>query len=69
MLQTKHRDAPDNRNANDPVQEEALRESRITPELVDEIADKVYAMLLLDLRIERERQHLPQRPLYGQGGW
>lgn len=28
----------------------------ITPELVREIADRVYAMLLRDLRLERERR-------------
>ena len=52
------------------AKEEILREGRITPELVTEVADKVYAMLLLELRIERERHRLPDRRLfYGQGGW
>jgi hypothetical protein len=30
-------------------------EQPITPELVDQVADQVVAMLLLELRIERER--------------
>jgi hypothetical protein len=29
----------------------------LTPELVKKVADKVYAMLLADLRLEAERQH------------
>jgi hypothetical protein len=42
----------------------------ITQELVDQIADKVYAMLLRDLRSEKERYRLPfQRPLADRGGW
>lgn len=42
----------------------------ITPELVDEIADKVYAMLLLDLAIESERRRPPSTEALGiQGGW
>ena len=36
----------------------ALHEGGITQELVCQIADKVYAMLLLELRIERERERL-----------
>jgi hypothetical protein len=33
----------------------------LTPELVRKVADKVYAMLLLDLRLERERHNSPRR--------
>ena len=33
----------------------------ITQELVDEIADKVYAMLVSELRVEKERRPLPAR--------
>lgn len=33
----------------------------ITPELVKQVADKVYAMLLEDLTIEKERRRLPNR--------
>ena len=40
----------------------------ITPELVQEIADKVYALLLADLRIERERLRLTRHTWHGQGG-
>lgn len=28
----------------------------ITPELVNQVADKVYAMLMLDIKIEKERE-------------
>ena len=46
------------------------RGSAITQELVNQISDKVYAMLLLDLKIEKERHRLPlQRPFADQGGW
>lgn len=31
----------------------------LTPELVREIADKVYALMLADLRIDRERRRMP----------
>lgn len=50
--------------------QKAMREGRITQELVTEVADKVYAMLSLELRIEKERHRLPDRGLfYGQRGW
>ena len=42
-------------------------ESLITPELVNEIADKVYAMLALELKIERERRR-PAANLSTRGG-
>lgn len=42
----------------------------ITPELVNRVADKVYAMLLSDLRIEQERERSSLRkPFAEQGGW
>ena len=37
-----------------PVRESA-KKVEITPELVHAVADRIYAMLLHDLRIERER--------------
>ena len=33
----------------------------ITQELVDQVADRVYAMLLAELTIEKERRRLPNR--------
>ena len=49
----------------------ANRQNRaITPELVNQVADKVYAMLLSDLRIEQERERSSLRkPFAEQGGW
>jgi hypothetical protein len=44
----------------------AVANTTITPEMVRQVADKVYARLLLDLRIERERQRLPRRQV-GRG--
>lgn len=35
--------------------------SAITPELVTKVAERVYAMLLADLRIEAERWKRPSR--------
>jgi hypothetical protein len=43
-------------------------DTAVTPALVRKIADKVYTMLLLDLRVERERQRMPRRPSgHGRG--
>jgi hypothetical protein len=42
----------------------------ITPDLVREIADKVYAMLLMDVKLESERRRTPgSGPLHVGGGW
>ena len=38
-----------------PTQQRRLREGRITEDLVAEVTGKVCAMLLLDLKIEREQ--------------
>jgi hypothetical protein len=47
-----------------------LHSRTITPELVNQVADKVYAMLLFDLRIEQERERSSLRkPFAEQGGW
>ena len=46
------------------------RNSPITQELVNRIADKVYKMLLSDLKIEQERGRSSLRkPFAEQGGW
>ena len=37
------------------------QDGRITPELINAIADRVYAMLSLELRVERERNRLAPR--------
>ncbi len=42
--------------------------TEITPALVQEIADKVYALWLADLKVERERLRLTGRRQSGQGG-
>jgi hypothetical protein len=49
----------------------SARQNRvITQELVDQIADRVYALLLRDLKTEQERCRLPfQRPQIDRGGW
>jgi hypothetical protein len=41
----------------------------ITPELVDEIAAKVYALLILELKIERERRRLWPYSNCTKGDW
>jgi hypothetical protein len=54
----------------DTAEEERQQKPNITPELVRKIADKVYGMLLSDLRIENERiQPSPQRQRNARGGW
>lgn len=35
---------------------ESTKQTEITPELIHAITDRIYAMLLHDLRIERERE-------------
>lgn len=35
--------------------------AQITDDLVRKVADKVFALLLLELRIEQERRHLTQQ--------
>ena len=54
----------------DTAEEETQQKPDITPELVREIADKVYRMLLSDLKIGNERiQPSPQRQPNARGGW
>lgn len=40
------------------VRQNASSESGLSPELVRQVADRVYAMLCRDLQIERERRRL-----------
>lgn len=42
--------------------------NQITPELVRQVAEKVYAMLLRDLRIEMERHQPSRRDISGNRG-
>ena len=49
---------PDNRS----------RGAQIDPDLVKEVAEKVFQMLKRDLRIERERQSLRNNPFHRSGG-
>lgn len=45
-------------------------EARLSPALVREVAQKVYALFLRDLRLERERLGAHSRArTYGQGGY
>ena len=37
-------------------------EKKLTPELVKAVSERVYALLLADLRLERERARLGRRP-------
>jgi len=43
--------------------------SSITPELVREITEKVYVMLLTDLKKARERQGMGVGSRHTSGGW
>ena len=47
----------------------SARSIQLTPELVKKIAARVYALMLADIKIERERQHFSgQKTRYPQGG-
>jgi hypothetical protein len=41
---------------------ETTKTNRLSPELVQKVADKVYALWLRDLQIERERQRMALSP-------
>jgi hypothetical protein len=41
----------------------------LTEELVRKVADRVYAMLIQDLTVERERHRPSSRGLRFRGGW
>jgi hypothetical protein len=60
MLPGMHPNPPEFNNGFEPFR---VGENRgpISPELVRNIADRVYARLLRELRIERERQRFPGR--------
>ena len=52
-----------------PGQSDQASRQSLTDDLVRQVADKVYAMLMQDLTIERERQ-CPSSRLRGcKGGW
>jgi hypothetical protein len=41
----------------------------LTEDLVRKVADKVYAMLMQDLMVERERHRPSSRTMGARGGW
>jgi hypothetical protein len=41
----------------------------LTDDLIRKVSEKVYAMLMHDLEIERERQRPSARAFRGKGGW
>lgn len=41
----------------------------ISDKVIKKVTDKVYAMLMQDLRIERERQSPSSKGRAGRGGW
>lgn len=57
-----------NLNSMDPPEAEVQQGEAITTELVNEIADKVYAMLLDEMRIYNERQRHHRLQPYKRGG-
>ncbi len=46
----------------------ASNRSQITPEVIKKVTDKVYAMLLADLRLEAERQRRRGDPIHRSRG-
>ncbi len=47
-----------------------IAQPRALPDdLIKKVTDKVYAMLLQDLRIERERHPPSSKGMAGRGGW
>lgn len=57
-----------NLNSMDPPEVEVQQGEAITTELVNEIADKVYSMLLDEMRINNERHRHHRLQPYKQGG-
>jgi len=58
------------RPAQDGSSSETADATRITQDLVDKVTEKVYAMLMQDLAIERERNRPSSiRTLGTGGGW
>jgi hypothetical protein len=61
---------PGSQAGTDSALQEYLQDGKISRELVEKIADIVYAMLLEELRVEREQSRVSisiYRP--GWGGW
>ncbi|MCX6045121.1 MAG: hypothetical protein NT075_08405 [Chloroflexi bacterium] len=49
---------------------QAAPTSALTAELVRAVTEKVYALWLLELKLERERwRNSPRRGFYSEGGW
>lgn len=62
---------PEETNSSHPyasMTQSARRMGRITPELVQKITDRVYAMLVADLKIERERRYPWHGEAWQKGG-
>jgi hypothetical protein len=45
------------------------RQDDLTDELVKQVTERVYAMLVQDLTLERERQRPYSRAVRSRGGW
>jgi hypothetical protein len=56
-------------NGNGTPGKDQLAGSEITRELVEKVAEKVIAMLLLDLQVQRERYRPGKTPPNRPGGW
>ncbi|MGC9347760.1 MAG: hypothetical protein ACP5JG_06450 [Anaerolineae bacterium] len=52
-----------------PQRRRRASDKALTEELVKKVADRVYAMLIQDLTIERERHRPSSRGLRFHGGW
>lgn len=46
----------------------AKQSEGLTPELIEEITVKVYALMLREMKIERERQRQPPKRPFSRGG-
>jgi hypothetical protein len=65
-----HRSNSEQASDVDAEESAVWRNGRITQQLVDEIADKVWAMLLQDAKNANERNRLPfHGPRADRGGW
>lgn len=57
-----------NRSTNTQTGEQKSSTATLTPELVKEVADKVYAMMLRDLKITQERHRGSSNAFHRKGG-
>jgi hypothetical protein len=61
---------PESKSSTDSALQEYLQDGKISRELVEKIADIVYAMLLEELRVDRERRRVnTSRNRLDRGGW